>query len=103
MSNGSNPNRSIGIDHLVDDAVGTNPKGAQALQPAPEQMTRVRFALQQQEGFRYSVDQWPLKGQQLAAGAPDEHNSRHGLTGSEFVELLAKLIESDDIAFRQLG
>lgn len=102
MANSRDANRAIRVDHLVDDAVGANSKGPKPLQSATKQMSDLRFALEQAERFRHGIDQRPIETQQLAAGAPGEHDSRHWLTRPEFVQLSTKLIESDDIALRQL-
>lgn len=78
MANCRNANRAISVNHLIDDAVGTDSKGPKPSQSAAKQMPGLRFALEQAQRLRHSVDQRPIEAQQLATGSPSEHNSRHG-------------------------
>jgi hypothetical protein len=78
MANCGNPNRAVSVNHLIDDAVGTNSEGPKPPQAATKQVAGMGFALEQAERFRHSVDQRPIEAQQLAAGAPRKHDSRHG-------------------------
>lgn len=78
MANSRDANRAISVDHLVDDAVGTNAEGPKPPQSATKQMSGMWFALEQAQRLRHSIDQWPIETQQLASGSPSEHDSRHG-------------------------
>ena len=78
MANSRNANRAISVNHLIEDAVGTNSKGPKPSQPATKQMSGMWFALEPTQRFRHSIDQRPIETQQLATGLPSEHDSRHG-------------------------
>lgn len=77
MANCRDANCAASVDHLIDDAVGTNPEGAKPSQPATKQMSGMRFALEQAQRLRHRIDQRPIETQQLVTGSPSEHNSRH--------------------------
>jgi len=77
MANSRDANRAININHLVDDAVGTNSEGPKPPQATAKQMTGMRFALEQAQRFPHCIDQRPIETQQLATGSPSEHNSCH--------------------------
>jgi hypothetical protein len=77
MANSRNANHALSVNHLIDDAIGTDPERAKSPQRATKQMADIRFALQQTERFRHSIDQRPIETQQLATGSPSEHDSRH--------------------------
>lgn len=78
MANSRDTNCAISVDHLVDDAVGTDAERPETPQPATKQVAGMGLALEHAERFRHRIDQRPIETQQLAAGAPGEHNSRHG-------------------------
>jgi hypothetical protein len=78
MANRRDANRAVGVDHLVDDAVGTDAERPEPSQAATKQMASMGFALEQAKRFGHGIDQRPIEAQQLATGSPSEHNSRHG-------------------------
>jgi hypothetical protein len=77
MANGRDANSAISVNHLIDNAIGTNSEGPKPPQPTTKQMSCIRFALKQTQRLRHCIDQRPIETQQLATGSPSEYNSRH--------------------------
>lgn len=105
VADGGDSHRLPAIGQLVKDSIGADPQRAQAAEPPPERMTRLRLALQQTQGVLDSVDQRPVQLKQLATGAPSEDKPRQRSASgrSALRQLAAKLRQSDRLPALDLG
>lgn len=63
----------------------------------------MRIALEHAERLRDRINQRPIEIEQFAPGTPGKYDTGHRLAGTKLVKLLAKLVESDDIAPGELS
>src|SRR5688500_13263953 len=86
----------LALDHLVDDAVGTDAQGSQPAEPASELVARVGLAFQQAQSLLDRVDQRRFELEQLASGAPREHDTSHrSARAAKLGEFLPEILERD--------